>query len=432
MMMNEVDFEELVVACLLVNQGLGMDQVSLTSDDFDFPWFREAFAVMEVQWAEKKFFDVFTVAADVKSQVSRQRVFDSIQFAFTPQNVHFYASKVMEASVHRQLMSLALEMQKNDSADVQVKIDAVRAKLDQLKVVEALELPDLRWDLQMMMNDILNPKRTMETCFQGLNRMIVGLKQSGLYVIGARPGVGKTVVGMQLAWELSRMEDVLFFSLEMDKASLLNRVVSGELQIPLESIERGKLLPEWKGAIQEMIRTVESKLLISDRGGQTIAQIRAYLNSVMLKRPVKAVFVDYLQLIQAANPKAPKYEQISQISMDLKNLAKEFGIPVVALAQLNRRIDGKPDERPSAGDLRDSGQIEQDADVIIMLSRKQSNDDVIEDSNISKGLSQKLFAYGQKSLITLDVVKNRHGATGFFEAKFDGEFSRVREIEFAG
>jgi replicative DNA helicase len=144
------------------------------------------------------------------------------------------------------------------------------------------------------------------------------------------------------------------------------------------------------------------------------------------------VFVDYLQLIQAANPKAPKYEQISQISMDLKNLAKEFAIPVIALAQLNRRVDqGKPDDRPNASDLRDSGQIEQDADVIVMLSRKQSEQDVAKDNAILKGDNADRLAFGQKSLITLDVVKNRHGATGYFEAKFVGEFSRVKEIEFA-
>ena len=428
--MQSIDFEELVVGCLLVNQGLGMEQISLVADDFDSPWFADAYAVMLDQFGKKRFFDVFTVCSEIANESSRQRVYDSVQFAFTPQNVHAYASKVLEKSVERQLGLLALEMQKG--GNVQEKIDAVRLKLDQLKVVQSLELPDLKWDLQMMLNDILNPKRTLETCFSGLNRMIVGLKQSGLYVIGARPGVGKTVVGMQLAWELSRSEDVVFFSLEMDKASLLNRVVAGELNIPLESIERGLLQPEWKSSIGELIRTVENKLIISDRGGQTISQIRGYLNAVMQQRPVKAVFVDYLQLIQAANPKSPKYEQISQISMDLKNLAKEFGVPVIALAQLNRRIDGKPDERPTAGDLRDSGQIEQDADVIIMLSRKQSEADIIEDKNIASGFSQKLYAFGQKSLITLDVVKNRHGATGFFEAKFDGEFSRVRETGFAG
>lgn len=426
--MNDIDFEELVIASLLANQGVGMNELVLSADDFASPWFADAFGVMRKLWEKCRFFDVFTVTAEISNQSVRQRVFESLNFSFYPANLHFYASKVLEKSVERQLNLLALELQAG--GDVQQKIDDVRKKLDQLKLVESQDLPDLAWDLQMMLNQILNPAKTLETCFAGLNRLIVGLKQSGLYVIGARPGVGKTVVGMQLAWELARSEDVLFFSLEMDKASLLNRVVAGELEIPLESIERGTLLPEWKKKIQDLILSVDNRLVISDRGGQTISQIRSYLNSMIQRRPIKAVFVDYLQLIQAANPKAPKYEQISQISIDLKNLAKEFAIPVIALAQLNRRVDqGKPDDRPNASDLRDSGQIEQDADVIIMLSRKQSDDDVAEDLKIARGESQKMFAFGQKSLITLDVVKNRHGATGWFDARFDGEFARVREFE---
>jgi len=426
------DFEELVIGSLLVSQGRGLGELSLTCDDFDAPWFGQAFGVMLSQFEKNKFFDVFTVVAELKDQSVRQRVCDAVILSVYPQNLHYYASRVLEQSVERQLRSLSFDLQRDDVVDVQVKIDAVRLKLDKLKVVEALELPDLRWDLQMMLSEILNPKRTLQTCFSGLNNLIVGLKQSGLYVVGARPGVGKTVVGLQLAWEIARSEDVLFFSLEMDKSSLLNRVVAGELEIPLSAIERGDLRQDHKAKISDLISTVENRLIISDRGGQTISQIRAYLNAVMMRKPVKAMFVDYLQLIQAANPKAPKYEQISQISMDLKNLAKEFGIPVVALAQLNRRVDqGKPDDRPNASDLRDSGQIEQDADVIIMLSRKQSERDVAKDTAIIKGDNADRLAFGQKSLITLDVVKNRHGATGWFEADFVGEFSRVRETGFA-
>lgn len=427
-----IDFEELVIGSLLSNQGKGMSELFLTDKDFDKPWFAEAFRVMLKQFTFKGFFDVFTVCAELKEVSVRQRVTDAVMLALYPANLHYYVARVAEASVHRQLQLLALEMQGDDSADVQVKIDAVKVKLDQLKTFEALELPDLRWDLQMMLNEILNPKRTMPTCLQGLNNLIVGLKQSGLYVFGARPGVGKTVVGLQLAWEIARQNDVLFFSLEMDKASLLNRVVAGELEITLGRIERSELQPADKGKIQDLIRTVENKLLISDRGGQTVAQIRAYVHAVMLKRPVKAIFVDYLQLITPNNAKAPKYEQISQISMDLKNMAKEFGVPVVALAQLNRRVDNKPDDKPNASDLRDSGQIEQDADVIVMLSRKQSDDDVMKDKAIQGGTNADRLSIGHKSLITLDVVKNRHGATGWFDAKFVGEFSRVKEIGFAG
>ena len=427
-----IDFEELVVGSLLSNQGRGMSEVFLTDKDFDKPWFALAFQVMSKQFSAKGFFDVFTVCAELKDVSVRQRVTDSVMLAVYPANLHYYVARVAEASVHRQLQLLALEMQGDDSADVQVKIDAVKTKLDQLKTFEALELPDLRWDLQMMLNEILNPKRTMPTCLQGLNNLIVGLKQSGLYVFGARPGVGKTVVGLQLAWEIARHDDVLFFSLEMDKASLLNRVVAGELEITLGKIERSELQPADKNKIQELIRTVENKLLISDRGGQTVAQIRAYVHAVMLKRPVKAIFVDYLQLITPNNAKAPKYEQISQISMDLKNMAKEFAVPVVALAQLNRRVDNKPDDKPNASDLRDSGQIEQDADVIVMLSRKQSDHDIAKDKAIQSGDNADRLSIGHKSLITLDVVKNRHGATGWFDAKFVGEFSRVKEIGFAG
>ena len=426
-----IDFEELTIGSLLSNQGRGMSELFLTVNDFGEPWFAQAFQVMSKQFAVKGFFDVFTVCAEISDVSVRHRVTDAVMMAVYPANLHYYVAKVVEASVYRQLQLLALDMQGADSGGVQAKIDAVKQKLDQLRTFEALELPDLRWDLQMMLNDILNPKRTVPTCFVGLNNLIVGLKQSGLYVFGARPGVGKTVVGLQLAWEIARQDDVLFFSLEMDKASLLNRVVAGELQITLGKIERADLLPADKGKIQDLIRTVENKLLISDRGGQTVAQIRAYCHAVMLKRPVKAIFVDYLQLIAASNPKAPKYEQISQISMDLKNMAKEFAIPVVALAQLNRRVDNKPDDTPNASDLRDSGQIEQDADVIVMLSRKQSEQDVAKDKAIQAGSNADRLAIGMKSLITLDVVKNRHGATGKFDAKFLGEFARVQEIGFA-
>jgi replicative DNA helicase len=141
--------------------------------------------------------------------------------------------------------------------------------------------------------------------------------------------------------------------------------------------------------------------------------------------------VDYLQLIAASNPKASAYEKVSQISIDLKNLAKEFNVAVVALAQLNRRVDNKPDDKPNASDLRDSGQIEQDADVIVMLSRKQSEVDVARDAQIMSGKNPDRLAFGSKSLLTMDVVKNRHGATGSFDSEFDGAKSRVKELPYA-
>jgi replicative DNA helicase len=429
--LSVIDFEELVFGSLLEGRGQGFRDVQLVADDFDSPWFREAFPVLQDVYAEKGLLDVWLVLARIDSPVVRQRVLDSMQFAFVPSHLPYYVSKVVESSVERQLMLIALESQ-SGAGDVSERIELLKSKLDQLKIVQAVESPDLAYDLALMLADVLSPKALIRTCFQGLNNLIVGLKQSRLYVFGARPAVGKTVVGLQLAWEIARTQDVLFFSLEMDKTDLLKRVVAGELDIDLGLIEKGELTSVQKDAVDRMIRTVDNRLIIADKGGQTVAQLRSYLIAMQAKRNVEVVVVDYLQLIAASNPKASAYEKVSQISVDLKNLAKEFGVAVIALAQLNRRVDNKPEDKPNASDLRDSGQIEQDADVIVMLSRKQSEQDIAKDNQIIAGNNADRLALGQKSILVMDVVKNRHGATGSFDSFFDGSKSRVREIGYAG
>ena len=422
-----VDFEELVIGSLIASKGVAFNDFELDVDDFDSPWFRQAYQVMQEVYADKRTLDLFLVLEKITDQVVRSRVAVSTDFAFIPEHLPFYVSKVVEASVDRQLQIIALEAQVG--GDVGERIERLRAKLDKLKLVQAFELPDLRYDLALMFSAVLNPKQVIATCLSKLNNLIVGLKPSGLYVFGARPGVGKTVVGLQLAWEIARSNDVLFFSLEMDKTDLLKRVVAGELNIDLGLLERGALQATQKQLIDDLIMNVDNRLVVADKGGQTVAQLRSYLVAVKAKRDVKVVVVDYLQLVTASNPKAPKYEQISQISIDLKNLAKEFGVAVIALAQLNRRVDNATNDKPNASDLRDSGQIEQDADVIVMLSRKQSEQDVARDKQIMSGGHPDRVAYGLKSLITLDVVKNRHGAVGSFDAVFDGSHSRIVEIQ---
>jgi len=410
-MSQAIDFEELVVGCLLDTRGISFRDVQLEPDDFDSPWFRQAYGVMQAVYAEKGLLDVWLVLERVSDPVVRQRVLDSLQIAFVPAHLPFYVSKVVEQSVSRQLVQIALESQADDG-DVSERIDTLRSKLDALKVVQAVEIPHLAWDLQVMLNDVLSPKALIKTCFAGLNNLIVGLKQSRLYVFGARPGVGKTVVGLQLAWEIAREQDVLFFSLEMDKTDLLKRVVAGELDIDLGLLEKGAITEKQKKDVNELIGRVHNRLIVADKGGQTVAQLRSYLIAVQAKRNVEVVVVDYLQLIDGGKAENETLK-IGKISEGLKKIAKDYDVPMLALSQLNRGLESRADKRPMMSDLRQSGAIEQTADLIIMLYR----DEVYNKDSADKGIME------------LIVVKHRNGSIGTVRAYYEGKYTRVDNLQ---
>ena len=415
------------MGALVDSEGRGFDQWGLTADDWLDGRYAAIFQALEDCFRQFGGFDWVSVRARLRDS-DLVSAFDLVYglggfqskflFSWIPQFLR---------QVRDKRVQLASEV--GDVARITEVVEATEERLKRFVVVES---PDTAFDLQLTMNEILNPKLKMPSCLSRLNDLIVGFRPSGLYVVGARPGVGKTVVGMQLAWGLSADYGTVFFSLEMSKEQLLTRVYASQLNIPLSRLESGGVLPVDKDWMQQFIRDYDRKLFVSDTGGQSVAQLRAYLLKLKEKQEVRVAVVDYLQLVTASNTRANKYEQISQISIDLKNLAKELDIAVIALAQLNRRVDsGKADDRPVASDLRDSGQIEQDADVIMLLSREQNDDDKFRDDRINSDPQQRKLQgdlLGYKSLMVVDVVKNRHGRTGMFKAKFDGDYSRIVEL----
>jgi replicative DNA helicase len=226
-----------------------------------------------------------------------------------------------------------------------------------------------------------------------------------------RPGVGKTIVGVQLAWHLSKTGPVSFHSLEMGKSELYNRIIAMEASVYLGNIEKGTIRDhEWQ-KIAETIRQTKHELAIHDKSGQTIQQIRALANSVKSDGKLKAIVVDYLGLIQDTEKGRKRYEMITDISIGLKNLARDLEVPVIALAQLNRGPEQRKNSEPDMADLRDSGGIEQDADVVILLHREQVEGD----------------QEWERSQMILNVAKNRHGTTNKAWLKFEGHHARVVE-----
>jgi replicative DNA helicase len=259
------------------------------------------------------------------------------------------------------------------------------------------------------LDEIDKPRNYPLTPWPQLNKVIGGLRPGALYIVGARPGVGKTIVGLQLAWHLSKSGPVSFHSLEMGKTELYNRIIAQECEVYLGNLEKG--VPrdhEWEKIVRTIRRT-KHELAIHDKSGQTIQQIRALSNSVKNDGNLTAIVVDYLGLIQDTERGRKRYEMITDISIGLKNLARDLEVPVIALAQLNRGPEQRKNSEPDMADLRDSGGIEQDADVVILLHREQIEGD--ED--------------WEKSQMIMNIAKNRHGTTNKAWLVFEGHHARV-------
>jgi len=252
----------------------------------------------------------------------------------------------------------------------------------------------------------------ISTGFVDLDRRLSGLAKQDLIIIAARPGMGKTVLAVDVALNVAKQnKNVLIFSLEMSKEQLCTRMLSSKAQVSGDAIRSGYLndatFPKMyraKGMLDGLPVT------IIDNPGLSITEIRSYAKMQHMKRPVDLVVVDYMQLSNAAVGKGGNRErEISMISSGLKGLAKELDIPVIGLSQLNRGLEARSDKRPMLSDLRESGAIEQDADVVLFIYR---------DEVYNPGPDNPLAG-----LAEIIVAKQRNGPTGKVKLAFQGEFS---------
>lgn len=253
----------------------------------------------------------------------------------------------------------------------------------------------------------------LATGFTDLDRMLCGLQSGDLIIVAGRPSMGKTSLAMQLAEHaaVDLQRRAVVFSLEMPAEQLLFRLLSGVGQIPSERIRSGKLEDDdWNRLTLAINRLAESPLLIDDTGGLSVREMRSRLRrTVRESGPVSLVVVDYLQLMDAASGKGnTRNEEIEEMTRGLKMLAKELNVPVVALSQLNRNLEQRPNKRPVMSDLRSSGGIEQDADVIAFVYR----DEVHNKDSQDKGTAEII------------IGKQRMGPIGTVRLTFQGEFTR--------
>lgn len=261
--------------------------------------------------------------------------------------------------------------------------------------------------------------------FKGLDRLTSGWQKTDLIILAARPSVGKTAFCLNLALNASmnpgRAYPVAVFSLEMGAGQIVKRLLSAVTDIKLEAITRGKMAEhEFVQMSQRMAKLAQAKIYIDDQAALNIFELRAKARRLKQKHDIQMIIIDYLQLMQASTDKGGNREQeISKISRDLKALAKELEVPIIALSQLNRSVETRKESKvPQLSDLRESGAIEQDADMVMFLYRPEYH-----------GINNNEMGEAIEGETHIHIAKHRNGSTGMEKVRFIKEYQRFVDME---
>lgn len=355
----------------------------------------------------------------------------------TAANMEYYAKIVEQKSILRKLIQTATEIVTNgyeegndlgqilDSAERDIlEVSEKRNRNGFLPISEVLTSSIAQID-QLYQND--EEITGLPTGYQALDKMTAGLQKDELIILAARPAVGKTAFALNIAQNVGTKtgETVAIFSLEMGAESLVNRMLCAEGSIDAGHLRTGNLSEdEWQNLIVAMGSLSKASIYIDDTPGIRMAEIRAKCRRLKQEKgSLGLILIDYLQLIEGTGRES-RQQEVSEISRQLKKLAKELSVPVMALSQLSRGVEQRQDKRPVLSDIRESGSIEQDADIVAFLYREDyyDRDDDEEDEN------QDIA--GQNNVIEVIIEKNRSGARGTVKLLFVKEFNKFSSLSY--
>lgn len=432
---NDVEAEQAVIGSMLTDRDAVISAIEvLKEDDFYREDNKTIYEAILNLYNRSEPIDIITLKAELTSM----GMFDKIggleyivglpEKVPTTANVDKYISIVKEKSELRRLIKAANEIIEQ-GYDPTENIDDIMNSAEK-KIFNIMQdkdqksyspIKDVLIDAFTELEQLYNQKQHITgvpTGFIDLDYKTAGLHNSDLILIAARPAMGKSAFALNIATNAALKAKVpaVLFSLEMSKEQMVNRILCSEAMVDSNKVRTGKIDDDdWIKLADTMGDLSEAPIYIDDTPGISINEIRAKCRKLKLEKNIGLVVIDYLQLVQGSSKRAAssREQEISEISRSLKILAKEINVPVIALSQLSRAPEQRPDHRPMLSDLRESGAIEQDADIVMFLYR----DDYYNEDSEDKGLAEVI------------VAKHRAGSTGTVKLVWLGNYTKFANME---
>ncbi len=435
-----IEAEQALLGSIIVNPE-AFDKIGgmISTEDFYLEEHKHIFAALLSMYAKNKTIDVVTLVNALVENGDRDEA-GEVQYITliaesvpSAANVKDYARIVKDKSTLRRLINVCDEIN-NDAYsenDVRTVVDSAEQKIfDISHNNETKEFRHIRDVLRNVYRDLETLSENKgavsgaKTGFSGLDHMLVQMGKGDLVILGARPGMGKTSFALNIATNVAKQakKSVAIFSLEMSAEQLVTRIISSEAMVDSHNLRTGQLLPEDWDNIADVISSLSGcDIYIDDTSALTTTEMKSKLRRLS---NLGLVVIDYIGLMQTTSNSDNRAQQVGEISRNLKIMAKDLGVPFICCAQLNRGTESRQGagKRPTLADLRDSGSIEQDADIVLFLYRDEYYKDIAGSDGDSDGSDTANTA-------EVIIAKNRHGSVGNIKMGWIGQFTKFRTLE---
>ena len=435
-----VDLEEAVLGALMLEKGPLNDVIDIINrpDIFYKDAHKKIYEAIQELFSESESIDILTVSQRLRSNGNLDACGGAFYISQLTNRVasaahaETHARIIVQKFIMRELIRISgkvIQQAYDETTDVFNLLDEAESEL--FAVAEG----NIRKDYQNMTDLILKAKDEIEvamgkedgingiaTGFAALDRVTSGWQKSDMIVVAARPGMGKTafVISMARNVAVDFKHPVAIFSLEMSSVQLVNRLISGEAEIPAEDIRRGKFTKkEFEQFFHRTKQLSEAPLFIDDTPALSIFELRAKSRRLKQQHDIKLIIIDYLQLMSSGGKGGNREQEISTISRSIKEIAKELDVPIIALSQLSRNVETRGgDKRPMLSDLRDSGAIEQDADIVCFIYRPEYY-----------GITEWADGSPCNSQGEIIVAKHRNGSLEDVRLRFIGKYAKFANLD---